>query len=310
MSERGEFHHEAFFYADPDGFLAGTVPFVREGLEAGEAVLAVLPQRNRELLRGELGADAHQAGFAAMEELGRNPGRLISAWHDFLAADRGRGRGVRGIGEPLWADRSAAEVEECRRHEALLNVAFADGPAWPLLCPYDAGRLDDEVLLAAEHSHPALSGQRQRSDAFSDHAGLEEAFGGSLERPRGEFVETFFGYDAEGLHAVRRLVLAEAARAGLEPGRAGDLVLAASEIAANSVRHGGGTGMLQIWRREGTVVCEFRDAGRIADPLVGRRRPGVQQLAGRGLWLANQLCDLVQIRWDGENVVRLQMSGA
>src|SRR6185312_7318069 len=123
MSERGQLHHEAFFYADPDGFLAGTVPFVREGLEAGEAVLAALPRRNRELLRGELGFDAGRVRFAAMEELGRNPARIISGWHDFLAADRGPGRGVRGIGEPLWEDRSAAEVEECRRHEALLNVA-------------------------------------------------------------------------------------------------------------------------------------------------------------------------------------------
>lgn len=309
MSECGEFHHEALFYAGPGEFLAGTVPFVREGLEAGEAVLAVLPPQNRELLRGELGADAGRVRFAAMEELGRNPARIISGWHDFLAANHGAGRGVRGIGEPLWAGRSEAEVEECRRHEALLNPAFAAGPAWPLLCPYDCGRLDDEVLLNAEHSHPALSGGRERRAEFEDHAGPEEAFGGCLERPRGEFVETVFGFEGEDLHAVRRLVLAEAARAGLAPERASDLVLAASEIAANSICHGGGSGVLQIWRGEGAVVCEFRDAGRIGDPLVGRKRPGLEQLGGRGLWIANQLCDLVQIRWDGENVVRLQMSG-
>jgi hypothetical protein len=40
------------------------------------------------------------------------------------------------------------------------------------------------------------------------------------------------------------------------------------------------------------------------------KRPGFDQLDGRGLWLANQLCDLVQIRWDGENVVGLRLSSA
>lgn len=309
MTEGGQFHHEAFFYADPDEFLAGTVPFVQAGLEAGDEILAALPRESCELLEQELGTDAAAVSFATMEALGRNPARIISAWHDFVTAHRGPGRGVRGIGEPAWAGRSAAELEECRRHEALLNVAFAGGPAWPLLCPYDAGRLDDELLLAVERSHPSLSGSRSRSEACGDHASPEEAFGGALERPPGECVETVLGFDADGLHPVRQLVLAEASRAGLGPARAGDLVLAASEIAANSVRHGGGAGRLQVWRRAGTVVCEFRDAGRIADPLVGRRRPGLEQLDGRGLWLANQLCDLVQIRWDGENVVRLQMAG-
>jgi hypothetical protein len=31
-------------------------------------------------------------------------------------------------------------------------------------------------------------------------------------------------------------------------------------------------------------------------PLAGRVRPGPRQRYGRGLWMANQLCDLVQLR--------------
>jgi anti-sigma regulatory factor (Ser/Thr protein kinase) len=304
MSECGDFHHEAFFYADPDEFLAGTVPFVREGIGVGEAVMVAVPRHKLEPLRDALGADAGPVHLAAMEEIGRNPARIISAWHDFLAANRRRG--VRGIGEPIWAGRSEAEVDECRRHEALLNHAFAGGREWPLLCPYDVGALDDEVLLAAERSHPAIHGGRSRSIDYESE--MEEVFAGSLGRPQGEMIETVFAFDAEGLHSVRRLVFGEAARAALDPGRAGDLVLAASEVAANSVRHGGGVGVLQIWRSNEQIVCEFRDSGRIADPLVGRKRPGIDEVEGRGLWVANQLCDLVQIRWDGENVVRLQMS--
>ena len=43
--------------------------------------------------------------------------------------------------------------------------------------------------------------------------------------------------------------------------------------------------------------------------MVGRVRPEVTQLGGRGLWLANQLCDLMQIRsGSGGTRVRLQMA--
>ena len=40
------FEHEALFYEGVDGFVAGTLPFLREGLDAGEAMLvAVGPEK-------------------------------------------------------------------------------------------------------------------------------------------------------------------------------------------------------------------------------------------------------------------------
>ena len=44
------------------------------------------------------------------------------------------------------------------------------------------------------------------------------------------------------------------------------------------------------------MLIEFEDRGTIDEPLAGRLRPTPTQQGGRGLWLANQLCDLVQIR--------------
>ena len=44
---------------------------------------------------------------------------------------------MRGIGEPIWADRSPTELIECQCHEALLNVAFAAAGDFHLICPYD-----------------------------------------------------------------------------------------------------------------------------------------------------------------------------
>jgi anti-sigma regulatory factor (Ser/Thr protein kinase) len=108
--------------------------------------------------------------------------------------------------------------------------------------------------------------------------------------------------------AVRSLVTAHATAAGLEDFRADDLVLAATELATNSVRHAGGHGTIRLWREDDVLVCEVEDVGRIDRPLAGRERPVPGAPAGRGLWLVNQVCDLVQIRsLPDRNVVRLRM---
>ena len=84
--------------------------------------------------------------------------------------------------------------------------------------------------------------------------------------------------------------------AGLPEDRREDLVLAVNELASNSVRHGGGKGTVRIRPTAGGIVCEVGDSGRLDDPLAGRVRPQLEQSGGYGLWMANQLCDLVQIR--------------
>ena len=59
---------------------------------------------------------------------------------------------------------------------------------------------------------------------------------------------------------------------------------------------GGGSGTLRCWRDGESLVCEVKDSGHIQAPLIGRRRPQPEACSGRGVWLVNQLCDLVQIR--------------
>ena len=92
------------------------------------------------------------------------------------------------------------------------------------------------------------------------------------------------------------MIRGRAAAVGLRPDRTGDLVAAVAEVATNSIRHGGGGGTLRIWRHEDALICEVTDPGHITDPLVGRRTPSPATETGRGLWLANQLCDLIQVR--------------
>jgi anti-sigma regulatory factor (Ser/Thr protein kinase) len=88
--------------------------------------------------------------------------------------------------------------------------------------------------------------------------------------------------------------------------QASDLVLVVNEAATNSVRHGGGEGVLRAWLTDDMLIFEVADAGAIADPLAGRERPGSGQSGGHGLWLCNQVCDLVQLRaFASGSVVRL-----
>jgi anti-sigma regulatory factor (Ser/Thr protein kinase) len=272
-------------------------------------VLVALPRPNLELLRGALGGDADEVAFAEMEHLGRNPARLIPAWRDFLDAD-GDSRGARGIGEPIWAGRSAEEIDECTRHESLLNLAFADATApLTLLCPYDTTRLDDDVLAGAEHNHPLVdrNGEHSHSASYADPAtSATGPFEGDLAPPTDDTTDLVF--TVRDLGGVRRMVADAAHRVGLAPERVSDLVIAASEVATNSVRHGGERGWMRVWADDLAICCEIHGEGRISDPLVGRVRPSTTEIDGRGMWIANQFCDLVQIRsGPAGSIVRLRM---
>jgi anti-sigma regulatory factor (Ser/Thr protein kinase) len=302
MKQRG-FQHRALIYAGADEYLAGTMPFVHQGLIAGDPLLIAVAEEKGELIAGELGPDAERVLLLDMEKVGHNPASIIPLWRDFV--DDHQGLPARGISEPAWAARSRAELEECHCHEGLLNVAFAPTSRWSLLCPYDAESLGDEVLERVEltHTHVLRQGRIEESQRFEAEPDCLE---GMLPPPQVRPDALDFGI-AE-LSEVRRRVATAAERAGLDPRAVADLVTAASELAANSVMHGGGHGTLRVWCEGDDLLVEVEDRGLIDEPLVGRLRPTISQEGGRGLWLANQLCDLVQIRSGGRGTtVRLHV---
>ena len=97
--------------------------------------------------------------------------------------------------------------------------------------------------------------------------------------------------------------------AGLPPPRVRDLVLAAGELTANSVRHAGGSGILRIWSDAREFSCEVADGGYIGDPLAGRLQPAPGAAGGHGLWIVHQVCDLVELRSGRDGTtIRLHMS--
>jgi anti-sigma regulatory factor (Ser/Thr protein kinase) len=110
------------------------------------------------------------------------------------------------------------------------------------------------------------------------------------------------------LAAIRAVVHRYAIKAGLSEARAIDLVLAVSEVAANTVRHAKSPGSLQIWYDTKEIVCQIQDEGTITDPLAGHRRPSLRASGGHGLWIVNEVCDRVEIASDQTGTtIRLHM---
>jgi anti-sigma regulatory factor (Ser/Thr protein kinase) len=130
---------------------------------------------------------------------------------------------------------------------------------------------------------------------------MEEA---TLNRPA-----STLEFDGDALHDLRSLVAAEATALGMAEDRVIDFVLAASEIGANSVAHGGGSGTARLWHQAGALVLEVRDRGRFSRFSVPEARPDPRQERGRGLWIADQLCDSIRISSGASGTsVRLSMA--
>ena len=291
VKPHSSYRHEAHLYRGESEFVAGTVPFVEDGVAAGQPVMVAVHGSKLAALRSALGDAPDGVLLVDMTELGRNPARIIPGWRRFLDERGADHRPVRGVGEPIWAGRRPTEVAEAQLHEALLNVAVdPDTPFW-LRCPYDMAALTEAELAEAARSHPILveSGALRGSRSYAGMQHVEDLFAGDLPEPDRPT-------DGIALPAapteVAGLISRHAEAAGLDPERSWGLSLAIREITAAAVP--GCT--LRVWVEPGALVCEVRDADPLDDPLVGRVRPAAGEPDARGLWQANQVCDLVQVR--------------
>jgi anti-sigma regulatory factor (Ser/Thr protein kinase) len=169
----------------------------------------------------------------------------------------------------------------------LLGVAR---PNADILCPYDASRLGGAFIDGACRTHPGIleRGHRRPSSGYLAGA-LPEP---ELPPPPGS--AEFLAYRSR-LSPVRALVGRYAERAGLPEDRRADLILAVSEITANTLAHTAGGGTVHFWTSGPEVICQIHDGGWITDPLAGRKRPPADA-PGQGLWVVNHVSDLVETR--------------
>jgi anti-sigma regulatory factor (Ser/Thr protein kinase) len=287
------FLHRALLYRGAAEFRASIERYLRGGQARAEPVLIATAPTKVSWLRRELNRDTAGVAFTDMTELGRNPARIIPAIRGFM--DRYPGRRIRCVGEPVWPDRSAAELREATRYEALVNTAFSGTPA-TMVCLYDSAELTSSVLDDAGCTHPALLRHGSAEELSSGYLGPDELPPGCddpLSCPPATAERLIYQRD---LRPVRSLVTRCARSARLPTRRITDLVLAASEVAANTLRHTRAGGTVHLWHDEQEILCQITDSGVIADRLAGYRVPADDLPGGQGLWLVNQVCDLVEVR--------------
>jgi anti-sigma regulatory factor (Ser/Thr protein kinase) len=293
----------AWLYRTPGEYVAGIRDFAAAGQSADEPVLIAVPG-GRASPASDLPGEEAGARSLDTADLGRNPARLMPLVRAF--ATQHEGRPVRVVCELAWVGRSAPELDEVARYETMANLAFGAMPM-TMLCPYDAARLPSSAITAACGSHPWLrqGGSERDNRDYQGPANVQAGSGPPLLVPAGARALSY----QHDLRSVRALVASEAALAGLSGARRTDLVIAASEVAANTLKHTDGAGLVRIWATAREILCQFDDSGHITDPLAGYGRPAHDEPGGQGLWLVNQVCDLAEVRTSAlGTTIRLHMS--
>jgi anti-sigma regulatory factor (Ser/Thr protein kinase) len=287
--------HDAFVYASDDDYLASMVPFVRDGIDDGAAVIAVTVPRNESLLRAALGPHADGVTFVDARTWFPRPATTVATYHSLFMDRLDAGaRNIRVIGEVQFGA-SSADHREWMCYESILNRSFAQLPGW-IVCPYDTRELPPDVIDSAPRTHPFVSSGDSRgpSDVYEAPneyvARVQPRDDMPTRRPELELALT------DDVVSIRKSLSEVVVNSGVEDQRRDLFVLACNELVTNAVVHGGGTGRIRVWVDADGAVCEVADAGPgLHDTLVGYLPPGSDSQSGRGLWLAHQLCDAVRV---------------
>lgn len=283
------FEHDAFLYESDEGYLATLSPLLAAAADGGAEIMAVVSDRNLELLAGRLkGASAAVEFIDAGRWYGR-PISTIDAYGWRLRALHADQRALI-IGEVQFGE-SEPDWRAWTRYEALLNHVFAPHRAH-VVCPYDRRRLPRWILDNARRTHPHLIGRNQhRSSAdFAPPAEFIRALPPTIAIPA-QPPAAHCELEAAALSEVRHLFGRIALRAGVGEDRLADLTVGLNEVLTNAVTHRRRRATIDIWADTGSITCRVTDDGPGLDPLIGYDRPPLGAASGYGLWLARQLFD-------------------
>jgi len=288
--------HEAVLYSSAEELAARLAPRVDAAMRTGGTVVAVLEDENRTALAAALGADAVGVEFADPAQVHSVPAFTVATrWARASRQLQSPDRPTTVISQPVEGIPDCGP-EHWARLDIALNVAI-EGLPMTVLCPYPAGSPE---LARVEATHPLLStgGDTHRSPRYQrPHDAVVEY--PPPPPPDLAVPEAELTFDASGLAAVRATVVGASSAAGLAGGRLEDFVLAVNEVASNAVEHGPGHGRLRVWTTGGVIVAEVADAGRMDVRFPGVAAPPPSGPRGRGLWLASEMCDVLQV-WSGE----------
>jgi len=281
--------HEAGFYVSDTEFRALIVPFVEEGIAAGEPVIIGYDDRKNALVHSWV-TDPSAVTFLADNSLYATPARAIAAYRRLFELHVARGAGQIRITGELGHSGNGGNFDGWDCYEAAVNTVWDDFPVWGL-CLYDAATAPAAVFDVVERTHPRLvsaSGTRQASSRFQEIADFEalpptpDPLEGTT--PMIELV------DASAAEARR--VLVQVGRGHVADTIMNELLIGISETVGNALIHRRAPTTVRIWVTPDRLVISVHDQGRgPADPLAGLV-PAADRTAttlGLGLWLVHQL---------------------
>jgi hypothetical protein len=89
--------HNAFVYESHDEYLACAVPFLKEGLQAGEGAIVAHTKPGMAMMREALGADAGRVTFVDVSSAYTRPARTLAAYHKVYAEQLRRTPKLRAV---------------------------------------------------------------------------------------------------------------------------------------------------------------------------------------------------------------------
>lgn len=298
--------HRAMVYERDDAFMRTAVPFVREGLAYDETLLVIGTAAGNAGLRAALGHCADAVEFHDSAGWYTQPTRTIAAYNSFILDHLGER--IRVVAEPGWRSGTSFEVAEWTRYESMVNLAFAEIDA-SVLCTYDRRNTPAGIIDGALRTHPELTGDAgtRPNGAYLDPCAVYAGVDGTPLDPPPPHAATA-QVSGSDLSDLRCFVAGHARGHGLSPARLNDLLVAATEIATNAVRHGRPPVACRLWTDGDDLVVEITDGGRWSPPTMTGFLPPDQGMSGFGLWAVRMLCPLVQLRTgvDG-TLVRLRV---
>ena len=290
--------HDALLYDSAAELTAAAVPFLLEGLAAGEAAVIAASDQTAATLREALDDDPRVQVLERSAVYCERTPTAITAFRRLAEQHAAEGTGrIRIVGE---VDFGATERDwlEWQRYEAVINDALATWPLWGL-CVFDTQLLPDQVLDSAVRTHPYLVTPEGRgpNPLFGDPGRYLRL----LPIPREPLEETpprLAAVDVADFISLRHTVAGELAGVDAPREVLEDFLLAMDEMTSNAVRHGQPPVDLRLWITSDRVVCTITDRGPgWGDPFAGYGPAHGDDLSrgGMGLWLARQLCDHVDI---------------
>lgn len=293
----GGYRHDGLVIRSDDDLVDGLVPFLRDGLAAGDVVVVALSAPKNALVRDALGPDADGVRFDENRDVYTRPMAVIARAHEaskeLLERD---GKRLRQAGEVPFG-RTRDRQRRWLHLEAVVSRALAHTNMWGL-CVFDERTLPEPVVRAAYRIHPFLhvAGHRAPNRRFeAPERTARDLCPPPPPRPPGPPVVLTVDTEA-GIAHVRRRISGQLVRDGVERGRASELVTGLNEVVTNAVEHGGQRVHVLGWTSAGHVHFEVADSGPgFHDPLAGFCPPPERNVGGRGLWLARQVFDEVAL---------------